>query len=91
MQLFPILLYGLGLGENVGSENIKYSFRREIRRGLGMRRSESICDHFEDLLMEAVERIRTIQLSFLNRAQNSVNSIVSGLRMLPIPYCTLVL
>ena len=87
MSLFPILSYGCHLWDlerTSVARILTRAFRRGSRRGLGLRRSESICDRFENF-MKAVERIRIIQLNVLNRTQNSVNSIVSGLRMLSSP------
>ena len=84
VQLFPILSYGCHMWELEKSSDVKMlntAFRKGIRRGLGMRRCESICDRFQDFI-EAAERVKDIRRRFLQIALNSVNGLVRSLRML---------
>ena len=58
--------------------------RKGIRRGLGMKKRDSISDRFKDTFKEATERAKTLKMSFLKRAYYSVNRIVRGMIFLVV-------
>ena len=81
-QLFPILSYGCHLWELERTDvkmMINMALRKGVRRGLGMRRNESICDCFGGKFQESVERMKKLKESFLQRAFYSLNGLVRGL------------
>ena len=58
------------------------ALRKGVRRGMGMKRNESICDHLGSTFQESVERMKTLKLKFLQRAFHSINGFVKGLLFL---------
>ena len=40
------------------------ALRKDVRRGLGMRRNESICDCLGGTFQESVERMKKLKLKF---------------------------
>ena len=84
-QLFPIMAYGCHLWELERTDvkmMINMALRKGVRRGLGMRRNESICDRFGGKFQESVERMKKLKESFLQRAFYSLNGLVRGLLIL---------
>ena len=63
---------------------INMALRKGVRRGLGMKRNESICDRFGDTFQESVERMKNLKLKFLQRAFHSRNDLVKGLLFLVV-------
>ena len=63
---------------------INMTLRKGVKRGLSMKRNESICDHFGDTFQESVERMKNLKLKFLQRAFHSINDLVKGLLFLVV-------
>ncbi|XP_062521124.1 3-oxo-5-alpha-steroid 4-dehydrogenase 1-like [Corticium candelabrum] len=64
-QLFPIMSYGCHLWDLERTDVkrvINMALRKGVRRGLGMKRDESICDRFGDTFQESVERMKNLKL-----------------------------
>ena len=55
------------------------ALRKGVRRGLGMKRNESICDRFGGTFQELVERMKHSKFKFLQRAFHSINVLVKEL------------
>ena len=58
---------------------LNMALSKGVRRGLGMKRNESIYDRFEGTFQESVERMKNLKLKFLQRAFHSINCLVKGL------------
>ena len=56
----------------------------DVRRGLGMKKYESVTDCFGDKFKEAEERTRTFKLNFYKCELYSANKLVRGMRILTI-------
>ena len=63
---------------------VNRGLRKGIRRGLGMKKYESISGRFKGMFQEAIERTKTLKTSFLKKAFYSVNSLVRGLLFLVV-------
>ena len=78
-QLFAVLDYGSHLWNFSKSSVIKSvnnAFRKGIRKGLGMKQSESICQRFPGRFTEATTKMKRQQLRSLKRATESKNRLV---------------
>ena len=78
-QLFPILTYGSQLWDISRSSTAKLldqAYRKGIRRGLGMRRRDSIRERLGEWFVEASERVKMQQTLFMKRAVHSPNGLV---------------
>ena len=65
--VFPIMAYGCNLWELERTDvkmMINMALRKGVRRGLGMRRNESICDRFGGKFQESVERMKKFKVVF---------------------------
>ena len=81
-QFFPIMSYGCHLWDLNRCDitrMINSGLRKAIRRGLKMKRYESISDRLGDKFQE---RAKTLKLSFMKRAYCSVNGVVKGMAVL---------
>ena len=77
-QLFPILTYGSQLWDISRSSTAKLldqAYRKGIRRGLGMRRRDSIRERLGEWFVEASERVEMQQTLFMKRAVHSPNGL----------------
>ena len=63
---------------------VNQAFRNGVRRGLGMRKYESIHDRLKDGFQEAMSRAKDMKLKFLQRAGQSVSYLVRGLFRLAV-------
>ena len=84
-QLIPVLSYGSHLW-NIDPASIATTvdaaYRKGIRRGFGMRSRESIHERLKECYIEASEKIKRLQLLFMEQAIHSVNYLVQELSWL---------
>ena len=87
MKFFPVLSFGSHLW-NYDKADVSYmvnqAIRKDFRCRLRMRKYESIHDRLKDGFQEAMTRAKDMKLKYLQRAGQSVNSLVRGLFILTI-------
>ena len=55
------------------------AYRKGVRIGMGMRNYDSICEQLGTRFVEASENIEQLRHLFVQRAKESLNSLVRGL------------